>query len=62
MANRHGVERELRKRGIDERHSAWERALRIVGPALRNMTAAVPQEAAARVSKAVHQIDALPAD
>jgi hypothetical protein len=44
--NDHGVARELRTRGIDETHSAWELALRVVGPTLMDMTSEILQEAA----------------
>jgi hypothetical protein len=36
--NQHGVEREIRARGIDERHPAWDLALSVVGPTLRDTT------------------------
>ena len=44
--NHLAVERELRARGIDESHPAWELALRVVGPTLRDTTMEVLQEAA----------------
>jgi hypothetical protein len=44
--NDHGVARELRTRGINQTHPAWELALRVVGPTLMDLTSEALQEAA----------------
>lgn len=49
--NPHGVERELRARGIDEHHPAWDLALQVVGPTLRDTTMEVLQEVASQLAR-----------
>ena len=44
--NDHGIARELRTRGINETHPAWDLALRVVGPTLMDLTSEVLHEAA----------------
>jgi hypothetical protein len=46
--NERAIERELRARGLDERHPAWDLALKVVGPALMDLAADSLQEALAR--------------
>ena len=55
--NRHGVERELRARGIDEGHPHWEMAVEVIGPTLRDMTAEILQNAEAQLSRTMPRPD-----
>jgi len=61
--NRHGVERELRARGIDESHPNWENAVDVVGPTLRDMTAELLKEGVSLLSKEMPaQLGTFPTD
>jgi len=60
--NQHGVERELRARGMDENHPSWELALRVVGPTLRDFTAELLAEAASQLSGPWNEASKTPAE
>lgn len=60
--NRHGVERELRARGIDEGHPHWEMAVEVIGPTLRDMTAEILQNAEAQLSRTMPRAGGVEAD
>jgi len=60
--NDHAVARELRTRGIDETHSAWELALRAVGPTLMDLTSEVLQEAAQSMATQTKESAWIPVD
>ena len=60
--NQLGVERELRVRGIDESHPAWELALQVVGPTLRDTTLEVLGEVAQQMATRADKSAWVPVD
>ena len=59
--NRHGVERELRARGLDESHPSWEMAVEVVGPTLRDKMAEILQGTESQVAANLRKLSAVPA-
>jgi hypothetical protein len=56
------VERELRARGSDEGHPHWKTAAEVVGPTLRDMTAEIPQNVEAQLSRTMPRLGEAEAD